>query len=93
VPQFARLARVLDPALISAPDLKAAEQCGPLTEAFLRRIGLQMGLADVQVPESELTRLASQCMVLPDYKGNPRVATLAEMELLVREAYRIQSSL
>ena len=48
---------------------------------------LRVGLADVGVPESELEALASQCMVLPDYKGNPRVATPEEMLALVRESY------
>ena len=39
------------------------------------------------MPENEIEALAKQSMVLPDYKGNPRVATLEEMIGLVKEAY------
>jgi alcohol dehydrogenase class IV len=40
------------------------------------------------MPESEIETLARQCMVLPDYKGNPRVATKDEMIELVKKAYQ-----
>jgi len=87
VPQFARLARVLDPTLADQPHTVAAERSCGLVEAFLKKIGLRLGLADMAVPEAELPKLAKQSMVLPDYKANPRVATPAEMEALVRESY------
>jgi alcohol dehydrogenase class IV len=87
VAQFAQLARTFDGTLVGMPDIHAAEQCSAVIDGFLRRIGLRVGLADVGVPESELEALASQCMVLPDYKGNPRVATPEEMLALVRESY------
>jgi alcohol dehydrogenase class IV len=87
VPQFARLARALDSTLADKPEMVAAERSGGLVENFLRKIGLRLGLADMGVPEAELPALAKQSMVLPDYKANPRVATLAEMEALVKESY------
>jgi alcohol dehydrogenase class IV len=88
VPQFARLARLLDPSLAaSASDAQAAGKASRLIEILLESIGLRLGLADFGVPESELPALARQSMVLPDYQGNPRVATLGEMEALVRESY------
>jgi alcohol dehydrogenase class IV len=39
------------------------------------------------MPEEEIEALAKQSMVLPDYQGNPRVATFEEMIELVKEAY------
>jgi len=87
VPQFARLARVLDPTLAEKPEIVAAERSSGLVDTFLKKIGLRLGLADVGVPEAELPALAKQSMVLPDYKANPRVATLAEIEALVKESY------
>jgi alcohol dehydrogenase class IV len=54
---------------------------------FLRSIGLYKSLRDVNMPEEEIEALAKQSMVLPDYQGNPRVATLEEMTELVKEAY------
>jgi alcohol dehydrogenase class IV len=87
VTQFARLARVLDPTLADRPDTVAAERSSRLVEDFLDSIGLRLGLADMGIPEAELSELAKQSMVLPDYKANPRVATPAEMEALVRESF------
>jgi alcohol dehydrogenase class IV len=87
VPQFARLARVVDPTLADRPDPIAAERSSRLVEDFLENIGLRLGLADMGIPEAELSKLAEQSMVLPDYKANPRVATPAEMEALVRESF------
>lgn len=87
VQQFARLARILDPLLSEKPDAVAAERGCERIEAFLKKIGLRLALSDVAVPEAELPKLAKQSMVLPDYKANPRVATPAEMEALVRESY------
>jgi alcohol dehydrogenase class IV len=87
VTQFARLARVLDPTLADRPDTVAAERSSRLVEDFLDNIGLRLGLADMGIPEAELSKLAKQSMVLPDYKANPRVATPAEMEALVKESF------
>jgi alcohol dehydrogenase class IV len=91
IPQFSRVARLLDPSRAAATDQLAASRAPELIEGFLTRIGLRVGLADVHVPEDELPALARQCMVLPDYKGNPRVATAAEMESLVVESFTVQS--
>ena len=43
---------------------------------------------DFDIPEEELPNLAKQSMVLPDYKGNPRVITLEDAEELLRECFR-----
>jgi len=54
---------------------------------FLKTIGLNKTLREVNMPENEIVALAKQCMVLPDYKGNPRIATADEMVQLVRKSY------
>jgi len=89
VPHFARLARLLNASMASESDVTAAEACAGLVESFLVSIGLRLGLNDFGVPEAELPALAKQCMVLPDYEGNPRVATLSEMESLLRASYSV----
>ena len=71
----------------SVSDEQAAEQSPNEIAKFLEAIGLDIALSDVKVPEEELDDLAKQCMVLPDYKGNPRVATEEEMLELVRAVY------
>lgn len=87
IPQFARLARALNPELILVADIEAASKSPSEIVSFLRNIGLNKTLKDVLMPESEIEALAKQCMVLPDYKGNPRVASLEDMIELVRQSY------
>ena len=41
----------------------------------------------MNVPDSELEALTDSCLVLPDYKANPRVATREEMAELVRASW------
>jgi len=87
VVKFAKMARMLNKDLESVDDNTAAAQSPDEIKNFMELIGLNYGLKDVKVPENELEALAVQCMVLPDYKGNPRVATESEMLELVRKAF------
>lgn len=87
VPQFAHLARILKTELNNVSDNEAASQSPAQIVRFLKFIGLSKTLRDVNMPENEIEALAKQCMVLPDYKGNPRVASEAEMIELVKKSY------
>ena len=84
IPQFSKLARILNPELNAFSDHEAASQSTVEIIRFLKRIKLYKTLSDVGIPESEILKLAAQCMVLPDYKGNPRVADENEMVELVK---------
>ena len=81
------MAKILNPSLNGLSHQEAAKEAAGEVENFLRKIGLHKKLKDVNMPESEIDALAKQCMVLPDYKGNPRVATEEEMVQLVKESY------
>jgi len=87
IPQFAKLSRNLNPDLQKVSEREAAAKSQEEIVIFLQKLGLNYKLKDVKVPESEIEALAKQCMVLPDYKGNPRVATYEEMVALVKESY------
>ena len=87
IPQFSRLARIFNPELKGVSDHDAAKACPAEIKRFLDRIGLRKSLKDVGMPAGEIADLARQCMVLPDYKGNPRVATDLEMVDLVKASY------
>jgi alcohol dehydrogenase class IV len=87
IPQFSRLARILRPELDELADKAAAAESPYLIAKFLKTIGLKKTLRDVNMPENEIEALAIQCMVLPDYKGNPRVPTKEEMIELVQQSY------
>jgi alcohol dehydrogenase class IV len=85
--QYGKMARILNPSLEGKSDREAAAASVVEVENLLRKVGLYKKLKDVDMPESEIEALARQCMVLPDYKGNPRVATPEEMVELVKESY------
>jgi alcohol dehydrogenase class IV len=85
--QFAKLARLFNYDLINETDELAAEMAVTEVDKFLKRIGLWISLKEKGMPESEINALAKQCMSLPDYKGNPRVATEEEMIELVKQSY------
>jgi len=87
VKQYAFMARELNPFLEKVSDAEAALESFDAIVTFLKSAGLYKSLKDVNMPESEIEALARQSMVLPDYQGNPRVATFEEMVELVKEAY------
>jgi alcohol dehydrogenase class IV len=87
VKAFARLARLLNPALDRENDAPTAGKCEQEMKKFLTAIGLNKKLSDCGMPENEIDVLAKQCMVLPDYKNNPRIATEKEMTELVNECF------
>lgn len=88
IKEFAVVGRILDPDLDAEPDEPAAEKSCEVIDALLKEIGMWMDLETMKVPEDELPALAKQSMVLPDYKNNPRVATLEEMNDLLAQSYR-----
>lgn len=88
IPQFSKIARILNPDLKNSNDHDAASQSPAEISKFLKLIKLDKTLSDVGMPESEILKLAKQCMVLPDYEGNPRVATENEMVELVKHSYK-----
>jgi alcohol dehydrogenase class IV len=87
IPQFAAMARILNPGLKTVSEHEAARKSVDEIDKFLKNIGLWITLKEKGMPEREIEALAKQCMVLPDYKGNPRVATEKEMVELVKQSY------
>jgi alcohol dehydrogenase class IV len=86
--QFALLGRLFDSNLQDQNDETVAEKACEELDGFLRGIGMWFGLADFDIPENELDDLAKQSLVLPDYKNNPRVATVEETNELLQQCYR-----
>lgn len=85
VEKFAKVGRILDPALKSEPDTAAAEKSCVAIDAFLKKIGLWIGFKDLNVTKEDLRAIADCGQVLGDYKNNPRIATIDEMyEILMR---------
>jgi alcohol dehydrogenase class IV len=87
VKEYAFMARALNSELELVSDVEVAGKAHDEIVKFLKSIGLYKSLKDVGMPEDEIEALAKQSMGLPDYQGNPRVATYEEMLELVKEAY------
>jgi alcohol dehydrogenase class IV len=86
--RFVAVGRILEPALTGESNKVAAERACEKIDAFIKKIGLWAGLDEKRVPQDELSDLAKQSMVLPDYKNNPRVADLDDMRDLLAQSYR-----
>jgi alcohol dehydrogenase class IV len=88
VDRFAEAGRILDPSLRALPDEAAAEaSCGAI-DGFLRSIGLWIGFSALGVPRDALARIAADGQKLPDYRNNPRIATLEDMAGLMERCWR-----
>ena len=87
VPQFARLVAIFNSDLVTEPDDVAAEKSAEEMDKFLKSIGMWLSLKQFDVPENELPKLGKACMVLPDYKNNPKVATLDEIMDILKSSY------
>ncbi len=87
IDQFAAIGRIFEPELNDVPDEEAAEKSCAAIDDFLQKIGMWITLKDKDMPVEEIPELAKASMILPDYKGNPRVATPEEMLVLIRQAY------
>jgi len=87
IQQFSTAGRIFDAKLNELSDNEAAEKSCEVIDAFIETIDMTETLKDAKMPEEEITALAKQSMVLPDYQGNPRVATEEEMLALIKQAY------
>ncbi|MBM3293689.1 MAG: iron-containing alcohol dehydrogenase [Candidatus Aminicenantes bacterium] len=88
--KFAATARLFDRSLVGIEDAAAAEALSGAVMAFLRTIGLRIGLEDLKIPEGELKALAREALVLPDYKSHPRVACAEDVFSVLRESLRCE---
>jgi len=86
--KFAAVGRLFDASLEKLGDAAAAKKFGSMVEAFLQKIGLRIGLADLNIPEEELKGLAQASLVLPDYKNHPRVAGLDDIHAILRNSMK-----
>jgi alcohol dehydrogenase class IV len=54
--------------------------------AWMKRIGMYLGLCDINVPEEGLAAVLKDCMAFPDVACNPRVPSEAEVMGMYKEA-------
>jgi alcohol dehydrogenase class IV len=85
--KFAVVGRILDKKIAAERGLKAAEQSWVAIERFIKRIGLNLTLRELRVPEEELAALALQSLVLPDFKSHPKIATLEDVSRILSKSH------
>ncbi|HEY3396158.1 MAG TPA: iron-containing alcohol dehydrogenase [Armatimonadota bacterium] len=78
--KFTAVGRLLDPAV---SDCHAAVEA---MLAWMKRIGMYIGLCDINVPEEGLAAVLKDCMAFPDVACNPRVPDEAQVMAMYREA-------
>ncbi|MCX6343792.1 MAG: iron-containing alcohol dehydrogenase [Armatimonadetes bacterium] len=88
IDRFAAVGRILDPSLCAVSDKEAAEQSCIAIDNFLKEIGLWLSFKKLKFPQEEIAQLAKASMVLPDYKNNPRIATLEEIHQILKDSYQ-----
>jgi len=86
--KFAAVGRIYDGSLKGLDDAEAAKKFGAVVEAFLRTIGLRIGLDDLKIPEKDLETLAQASLVLPDYKNHPRIAGRDDIQAILRNSLK-----
>jgi alcohol dehydrogenase class IV len=84
--KFAAVARLFDGSRAGLEEAEAAEALELVVMAFLREIGLRIGLEDLKIPEAELEALARASLVLPDYKNHPRLADQEDIRSILRQS-------
>jgi alcohol dehydrogenase class IV len=87
--KFARVGRVLNPALETLNDEEAGEKFLDQLEEFIKSLGIRKSLKEIGVIKSELPLLAKTSLVLPDYTNHPYIVSISEVEELLNESYEL----
>ncbi len=85
ISKFAAMGRIFQPDLKNVPDEKAAAGSCEALDAFLKKIGMWLNLKGLGATMEDVSAIADNSRVLPDYKNNPRIADRDEIyEILVK---------
>ena len=88
IKQFATVGRILSPELNSEPDEVAAEKSCDAIDALLKRIGMWLSLEGFGASQDDVRAIADRSHDLPDYKGNPRIASIEEIYDMLQASYQ-----
>lgn len=87
IPQFARVGRIFDPALNNLSDEQAAAKSCEAIDAFLHRIGMWLSLNNLGATMEDVSAIADNSRVLPDYQNNPRIASRDEIYTMLANSF------
>jgi alcohol dehydrogenase class IV len=85
ISKFAAMGRIFQPDLKIVPEEEAAARSCEVLDAFLKQIGMWLSLKGLGATMGDVSAIADNSRVLPDYKNNPRIADREEIyEILVK---------
>jgi alcohol dehydrogenase class IV len=87
ISKFATVGRIFDPGLMATSDEQAAEKACEALDAFLKKIGMWLSLKGLGATVDEVSAIADNSRVLPDYKNNPRIASRDEIYAMLVNSY------
>jgi alcohol dehydrogenase class IV len=87
VSQFATVGRIFNPALKNVPDEQAAAQACEALDTFLHEIGMWLSLKNLGATREDVSAIADNSRVLPDYKNNPRIASRDEIYTMLGNSF------
>jgi len=85
--QFADMGRIFDPSLRNLPDEEAAARSCEVLDAFMKKIGMWLSLKGLGATLDDVSAIADNSRVLPDYKNNPRIADRDEIYRMLVQSY------
>ena len=88
IDKFAKVARIFNNSLNNTDDETAAEKSCDEIDNFLKSIGLWLDFESFGVTKQDIREIADCGQVLPDYKNNPRIASIEEMYELLMSCYK-----
>ena len=89
IPKFADMGHIFQPNLKNVPDEEAAVRSCEALDLFLKKIGMWLSLKGLGATMEDISAIADNSRVLPDYKNNPRIASRDEIyEILVKSYSR-----
>jgi alcohol dehydrogenase class IV len=83
--RFATVGRIFDQTLKNVSDEQAATGACDALDAFMQKIGMWLSLKGLGATLEDVSSIADNSRVLPDYKNNPRIASRDEIyEMLIK---------
>lgn len=88
ISKYATVGRLFNPELEDESDEVAAEEACNEMDIFLKKIGMWMDFKDKKVSENILKAIGDDTIKLRNYTLHPRVATLEEINNLLKRSYK-----
>lgn len=87
IKKFAKVARLFDSNLVTAKDEESAYKLCGIMDEFLKKSDMWLSFEKFGVNKEDLREVANHCHDLPDYKANPRIASIEDIYEILIHSY------